>query len=136
MSNETNWDLLNLVDQKILNTWDIVDDLKDIVTSIEDGDVNLEETKEFLAALAVVYQMKFEQLHNLNSKVYQELVNQTVSIEIHGPAGGGGCGAQCDEEVLDFGKPETSSEVVKASCKCNCRWPPDSNLSCDDELYE
>lgn len=139
-----NWDLTNDLDQKILNTWDIVDDLRDLVKSIEAGEIDIDETKDFLSALATVYQLKFEQLHSLNTNVFYALAQEdTPEVapdyvqwlrDAEERKTVLNCGAQCDEEVLDFGKPDTSSEVVKASC--NCRWPPGSNLSCDDELYE
>ena len=64
------------LEQNLMDTWNIVDDMKMIVERLNDGNINpkeLKETVELLESLLVVYDFKFNRCYGKYCEILNEV---------------------------------------------------------------
>ncbi len=68
------------LEQKIMNCWSVVDDIKSLMAIQDSRPVTEDEQANYLLGLATIYQVKFEELFSCFEKMIQEEYKKTLPM--------------------------------------------------------
>ena len=61
------------LEQAILNCWNVVEDIKDYRTALDNGELTEDEKDNYLIGLEAIYSVKFTKTFDLFEKLVQEI---------------------------------------------------------------